>query len=412
MVNYSKPKQRIRVPPGQKGTFKYKRVARGGVPAGGFALQSNSLGLIGIHYPLGPSMSDNWQIAAGVTINLTAEKAAYIGRVMFEGGPAAAKVLSAAGSGAILFNTGTVTFADGTSVLTLGIQDVNTGTTPPQPDGTFDVSATIASADALLVSNAALLKVMETGTKTIAHGDYIAIVADFTTRGGADSIVIKGINLNINQVPNMMGDFTTGAWTANSGVSGMFLRFDDGTWASLDTTSMMPVISTITAVGTSADNITNATSPDEIGLMWTQEMACETDALFINQIRFDAATSDYILRLFSDPVGTPTVLETFTINAEDHVTVGTQTKSIIHQLPAKRLLTRNTVYAVAIRANGAGNIRLERYTFGDDNMRRFAGGGLPVGHITRAGGAGAFTNDTDLNYNRIGVRITGLYSQT
>src|SRR5262245_7617591 len=68
---------------------------------------------------------------------------ANIGQVYIDGSPGGTKTISAAGGGKICNMYGGVTFANGTSKIDIGIQDVSAAGFPVAPDGTFDVKRTM-----------------------------------------------------------------------------------------------------------------------------------------------------------------------------------------------------------------------------------------------------------------------------
>jgi len=77
---------------------------------------------------------------------------------------------------------------------------------------------------------------MTTGTKTLNHGDLIAIAFDFTTRGGADSVTVTygPSNPIARNLPCVMNN-TTGAFAKQGGgTPNVYIKFDDGTIGWID----------------------------------------------------------------------------------------------------------------------------------------------------------------------------------
>ena len=72
------------------------------------------------------------------------------------------------------------TFANGSTDLRVGVQDVASGA----PDGTYDVYATYTGGTDTITNSALHRKAMTSGTKTIANGAIVAIGHTMVTRGG------------------------------------------------------------------------------------------------------------------------------------------------------------------------------------------------------------------------------------
>jgi hypothetical protein len=93
--------------------------------------------------------------------------------------------VSAAGGGSIIWRTGaTVTWSDGPAEFRVGIQDLSTTMNPLRGDGTWDVYRAMTTATDTLTGSTWFQSVMNNGTKTIAHGDYIVIALEAITASG------------------------------------------------------------------------------------------------------------------------------------------------------------------------------------------------------------------------------------
>src|SRR5262249_14397409 len=125
------------------------------------------------------------------TIDASGEMVAYIGRAVIQGGPGTTKTLNNTGSSAISFRTGTVTWAASGTTVRVGIQDVHATTGPvarPVEDwstGSPPYGDLVQGTDALS-SNTWTSRTITAGSRSISHGDLIAVVFDMTTRNGAD----------------------------------------------------------------------------------------------------------------------------------------------------------------------------------------------------------------------------------
>src|SRR5512146_744096 len=113
-------------------------------------------------------------------LNAAGYKTAFIGNVYISGRPVGAKTISAAGGGSISFTPGTNTFADAGTNLRVGIQDADTSNSPVVPDGTHDVYADLVPGSVTLTGGTWYEADMSSGTKSITHGQEIAIVFEMT----------------------------------------------------------------------------------------------------------------------------------------------------------------------------------------------------------------------------------------
>lgn len=125
-----------------------------------------------------------------ITIDAAGEKLAMVGLIKWADG--GTHTVSSAG-GSISFYLGASTvWASGSTSVDIGIQDISAGTR--EPDGTFDVYGTLVPGVETLTALATNTATMESGTKTIADSDLIAVVFDMTARGGTDALPIGGIS--------------------------------------------------------------------------------------------------------------------------------------------------------------------------------------------------------------------------
>lgn len=101
------------------------------------------------------------------------------------------KTISSAG-GKIHWTAGaSVVFADGATNWRMGIQDLSTSGQPPRGDGVFDVQADLVPGVDTIATTTHYATAMESGSKTITHGDYVAIVFSMTARGGTDAVRVR-----------------------------------------------------------------------------------------------------------------------------------------------------------------------------------------------------------------------------
>lgn len=340
---------------------------------------------IGLLYPSGPLMLST----AGTpkTMDATAEKAAAMGHLFIEG-RGTGKVLSAGGGGSIAFRTGTVTFAAAgpASTLDVGLQDLAATTGgKPEPDGTFDVKATLTSGVDTISSNAWKTAVMTTGSKTMSHGDLIGIVLDLTARNGTDSVTWTTVAAALNRPASNV--YISGAW--GTGAQGdlplAYITFDDGTLGVLYSADY-PGFATNTS-----EAFQDSTNPDERGMLFQVPWTCKAEGARIYCNSSGVSTADYDFKLYADPLGTPSLLASLTIEGSQ---LNNQNNAISLLFASKVDLSRNTDYALVIKATGTTNAALSADVLPDTNLRKFLPGGTTLKKVTRNNGSGAFTPES------------------
>jgi hypothetical protein len=333
------------------------------------------------------------------------DKLAYIGYAYVEN-RGTGKVVSAAGGGSIVWKTSTVTWANGGTTIDLGLQGWATGAGPlAQPDGTFGVKRTLTGGDGNITSNAIKTTAMTggSGTSTISHGDKIALVWDMTARAGADSVIVMSTGLNSASPPPPLTNAMVsggGVWKTTGGrVPNAYIVSDDGT--------LIKIADTVPFTAITADAFADATNPDERGMVFQVPWNCKIDGLWMLGGHTDAA-SDFTLTLYSDHLGTPTSMGSFSVLGEQSGAAATD-RYRFFPFTSEVTLAANMDYVVAARATGATNVRLPGVTLMSAAQRVLNCGGTTVQKVTRDGGAGVFTEEvaaTQMYW--MGVRISSL----
>jgi hypothetical protein len=314
-----------------------------------------------------------------------------IGQIMLSTGPGTSKVISPGGGGKLYWRAVSATFANAGTNLRIGVQDLSVGL----EDGTFDVYADLVGGTDTLTAGV-MGTAMETGTKTIAHGDYVAIGMEMTTRAGADTVSIRNYSSSADAL-NTYCSIDTGAGpTRQVGLPMFTLQFDDGTIGWL--VGAPPVF---VEVGTTFGN---ASTPDEYALLWQQPFPAK--AVGIVAILDNVITTDtFDLVLYSDPLGTPIAEKTVTI--DPNVIVDTTGDGGVTGLFTSAFdLVKNTTYGVAVKTTSAGTITLSRMQFGTGNgvLRGPTSLGTNWSEGTRSDVTGAFASSTE-NLPLIGVLL-------
>lgn len=288
-----------------------------------------------------------------ITMDATGKSIGFIGRIFIEGGTGT-KTISSAG-GKIVWATGAVTaFANAGTNIRVGINDVGA---VGVEDGTHDVYADLVGGVASLPANTVQTISMVTGSKSITHGDLIAVVIEMTARGGADSV--QGMVANdSNYFPH--STFDTGSGPVKSGVAPCcHIVFDDGSYG------WFPNFYGCRIEDTTAFN--TGTNPDEIALVFQLPFASEITELF-TYIGAIATTDDFEMVLYSTPSTSPTVIETVSFTGYNIGSTASAPDSITRALLATpRTLLANTEYAIAVRPTTANSITIRGINFGSAN---------------------------------------------
>lgn len=286
-------------------------------------------------------------------LNATGETCHLIGTILLENPLGGSKTISAAGGGSIVWRAGLSTLANAGTTFKVGIQDVSTASSPAQGDGTFDVEASFTGGGGGVSSNAVNTSTMTSGTKTIAHGDLVAITFSMTARAGADSILITN-NLQVDTVAILLPtvtENTTGTYTrSTTSAPNAYIIFDDGT------IGWFPGMK-FTAGSVTTETFNSGTgTADEYGNFINYPhtfMALGIGAY----VSFAGNSSDAELLLYSTPLGTPVVERTITVDATQLSNTAT-TQHYIHLFSSPFFLKANTDYGVTIRPTTTNNLSI------------------------------------------------------
>lgn len=323
------------------------------------------------------------QNSGASTLNATGETASVIGRIHLETGPGTSATLSS-GNGRIYFALATATFADAGTVVRVGLQDITASGVENQ---SFDVYAEyVGGTDTLVNSlNGLNKKIMTSGTKTVNHGDDLAIVVSMVSRSGSDSIAVRNCN-----TPQVLPYGTLAFGGAPSKASTYIfacIEFDDGTLGWFWTENIGPIVIPST-FGPSSN-------PDEKGLVFRMPFDCKISQVFA-EIGSIGATSDFEFLIYTDPLGTPSVAQTLSHNFQaSRTTAGGGGKYHVPLITPFQVV-KNTDYGLMLRPTGAGGIQLTeiRYYSGNAHLRRMTMLGEDWAIGSRQNQSGAFTLDT------------------
>lgn len=291
----------------------------------------------------------------GHNIDAAGENCAIVGSLYLPA-QTGSKTLSAAGGGRIIWgNQGGVTFADPGTTLQAGIMDVTVST--GIPDGTFDVWADLVGGVAPIASSILQDVAMTSGTKTMAHGDLIAIVLEMSSRAGSDIVVPERYYRNRYEVPLDIGTYGYPYGIANDvksvEVPAMVIVFDDGTIGWIDGA---PLVTNLHA-GLASIAFDNTSTPDEYAGVFKLPWPCAITG--IGQRLLSIASGDtFELILYEDPFGTPAPVTGGTW-APDPDGLVTDQYGVASITPFEA--AADTYYAVALRPTSANSIQWSYY---------------------------------------------------
>lgn len=355
---------------------------------------------LGIWWPHGRNLT--YSANPSGTVDASGEIVAFIGRLYIDG-RATNKTINTTGSSKFTFSLGTSpVFDNAGSEFRVGIQGVDTTTgIPARPNGVWSVYSAITlasdSTPTLTTQAAYHEKAPTSGSGTFSHGDLIAVVFEFTTRAGVDSISISG-SIDSYGVSSMPGAVTnaSGSWAAvSSVVPTILITFADGTIGTLDGGVLIPT-SGATAITWNSTN-----TPDEYGNVIQVPYDCKIDAIFA-PVRTSDANSDLTVNLYSSP-SSPSLITSFTVPAEGlPLSINTE-RGGMFTLSTPISLSANTDYVITVKATGAGNVRFTRTILPTAQSRVLQLlGGTTIRGCSRK--TGAFTESTTEIYP-VAVRI-------
>lgn len=300
----------------------------------------------------------NFKSATSVTINAAGESKSAIGYIYLQNGASGgSKTISSAG-GKIHWRTASpITFADPATNLRVGIQDVSVAT--GLEDGTHDVYADLVGGTDVIAATSMISTPMETGSKTIAHGDAIAVTVEMTARGGTDAVVVQSM-----QSDGLMQPFgTTDAGTL--AVSALILyatiEFDDGTLGWFHPYHCLPGAAII---GTSVSTFHVDSTPDERALIFKLPFDARISGAYA-VLSSIADTDDLEIILYSNPLGVPVAERTFTFDASFSSRTASTAVNCIFSSPLK--VRKNITYAIAVRPTTINPIATAEYPFGSES---------------------------------------------
>lgn len=321
--------------------------------------------------------------SAHTAISAVGHSTTLIGRITLEGGTGS-KTISSAG-GKIYFVANGVTWAGGNTIMRVGIQDVAaTGL----EDGTFDVYRDATPGNTTIVANTVCTAAMTNGTKSITHGDLIAVSFELIGIGGGDSISLRRESgSQIAALPYVTSDSGAGpAKTATGSIMPIVIQFDDGTLGTFAPNFVTGGLNATT-------NFNTGSTPDEYALVFTPPFDFKASAIHAYTASL-ATTDDFEIIIYTDPLGTPAPALTISYDAD---IIGSSSGSLFtYPLASAFEFLNGVTYAVAFRPTTANSIGLQILNFNTGNavLRKQTQLGESWALGTRSNQTGAFTQTT------------------
>lgn len=326
-------------------------------------------------------------------IDAAGEEVICLGHVWLEG-RTGSKTLSAAGGGSIWWMPGapTITFANAGTTMRVGVQDVDLTAGPPgRGDGTDDVYADLVGGTDTITALTFRQTTMTTGTKAISHGQFVALSLRLTARGGTDLVRVRAVNAvgatvtTINPLLPCVNS-NLGGYAHVNAVPLVVFQFDDATLGYFYGSFVTSTGALVTATA-----YNTGSTPDERGNIFRLPGPTKVDGLWAF-LRFSGAIVDAELCLYSDPLGTPSLIEAVSLDGNTVATAAT--RALIAPLTAVASLSENTDYGVTIRPTTANDISAISHDVAAVGHWSAHAMGSDCNQITRSDNTGAFTETT------------------
>jgi len=260
-----------------------------------------------------PGTAAAWAVT-GVTQDAAKEATIMYGQVFTDDG--GSHTIDTTGSSSLGWRTAGVTFANVGSTFKVGLAAMDLANGPPGRAAnasdviTLDVSKSMAGNGGGVTANAWQEHVPDAGTKTVAHGDFIAFCTQMTALGGADLV-----NTSISSTAGAGNDpgltqYTGGTYTAVSAVPNCLITFSDG---HLGWFGGAVLLSSVTAQTWNSGSATK-----EYGNYLQFPFPVKIYGVY----GMVAVAADFDFVLYSDPLGTPVAQKTVSVDANAVVNSG------------------------------------------------------------------------------------------
>lgn len=331
------------------------------------------------------------------------EEFQIIGAVKIDGG--GSKTFGTSGSKVSWLSGAAITFLTG-STLTVGVKkdaSIDTANGPAARAtigaAAFDVYKALLGGTDTIGSTSWFDTAMASGTPfTVADGDLIAICFHLDTTSGTPSVKIRTSLVGTSMGFPVSTLVTSGpTYTAQGLMPNMVLTFDDGTLGWIVPT--LPFSVADVATGTIGQNNIFAN-------VFRVPFSCKVDAIAVTT-NVGANNRDFALELYSTPLGTPSLIESVSYDANIVAVVGS-TRFFVRNLTTPRTLSINTDYAVGMKQTTANAVSVIQRDVNDANHFKAGGMGAECYAANSTAGATFSAQNSGKRRYNIWVRICAL----
>lgn len=287
-------------------------------------------------------------INSGTALGGTNQAAHQIASIWNQGG---GTETCSSGGCEIGFVIGTTTFATAGSTIRCGLQDQAASGMPAHGDGTFDVYDDLVQGTDSMAAGAKTVT-MSSGSKSVANGDLVAVVCNFTTRNGADSVQFAGSTRNSGNdaanLPVYVYENPAGTYTSQQTGVNFWVKYDSGRYG-------FPIGAVFATQGLT-QNYNNGSSPSRYGNIIKVPVPAKACGFSFNGSLLAAGrTADVILNE-EQADGTFTAIPGATVSLVADNTSSASNRTISHGFPSCVYLTAEKRYFLEIVPTTANNI--------------------------------------------------------
>jgi hypothetical protein len=331
--------------------------------------------------------------STSITQDAANEACIMIGQVFNE--DSGSHTIDTTGSSSIGWRSGSVTFANGGTTFVVGIAPVNTTAGPPGRASnvadviSFDVFCSMVGGGGGVTANSWQTNVPTSGTKTIAHGDFVAVCTQMTTLGGADSVITQFASGSKNR-PTVTG-FTGGSYASGFGVPNAVITYSDGKLGFFYGGFVFDA-------GLSTQTWNSGSATKEYGNF----IQLPFPAKIYGIISASNHAGDADIILYSDPLGTPVAEKTVSVDLNTVLSAANRWAEFL--FPAPYSATASQPLAAIVKPTSATNITNQYVTMNSSSHQKSLSCGTNGYAVNRASGAFAAQNSSKDRFN-IGLLV-------
>lgn len=332
-------------------------------------------------------------IGSAVTQDATNEAAIMYGHVITDDG--ASHTIDTTGSSSLQWLTSAVTFANAGTTFVAGLAAMDTTAGPPgravnaSDVITPSVSKSHTGGDGGVTANAWQTNTPDSGTLTIANGDFLAFFTQMTARGGADSVNTVTATAGFATLRPAVTSFTGGAYALVNSVPNALIIFSDGHrgWF---------YGGTAFSIGSTTQTWNSSSGTKEYGNFFQLPVPLKIYGLVA--LCNVAGNTDFVL--YSDPLGTPVAERTVSVDL--NTIGGANVRYAEYLFASPYTVTAGQSIAGIIKPTSGTNVSATYKTFNSADDQVVETGGASVYAINRNAGAFAAQNSSK---DRFGVGL-------